>query len=91
MHVILTTKSSLTNKGGIRVPTIEGETSALPNKGYVFIMIGPSLNGSGGIRYIKTTQVQSVEKIRPDLYEFSTRNTVYSLQILKDPVPVEEI
>lgn len=76
-RVILTKLNSSHNN--LRTDVIEGYTVTLPAEGVEFIMWSEGLEF--GTRYVRTTAIQTVERI-DRIYEFNTLNSKYRLEIL---------
>lgn len=66
----------------LRTDTVEGETAMLPVAGYRFTIVGPPLDGdASSMRVVETSRVAAVEYLGADTFRFTTRNSVYELDI----------
>lgn len=70
------------NHSNLRTSEIIGETVELPSEGKEFVLFGEPIDITKDIRIVHTTPIQTVEKLHEKLYQFTTANSTYRLELL---------
>lgn len=71
----------------LRTNEVKGDLLYLPEVGTSVIMFSEPLDATvGSTRMVKTSNIKELTLLSPDVYSITTLNSVYELEILRNPV-----